>query len=296
MQIPFSNTTLFAVCVAIWGSTWLAITYQLGVVAPEMSVGYRFTLAGLVLFAFCRWRGIPLKFDRTAHLDMLLMGLGMYCVSYIFLYLAETYIVSGMVAVGYSASPMLAMFGSRIFFGTPITRPVLMGSLLGIIGITLVFWNEFALAGGSRNATMGAWFTMLSVVISCGGTMLAMRVQRRKLPIWPTMAWGMFYGGVVALAVGLALGRPLNFGLSVPYVGALLYLTFLGSIVTFAAYLTLVERIGAAPASYVGVMTPVVALVVSALFEKFAWGAMTIAGVALLVVGNVFMLRAKKVA
>ncbi len=294
MQLHFSNRTLFAVCVAIWGSTWLAITYQLGAVAPEMSVGYRFTLAGLVLFGFCKWRGIPLVFGRAAHVDMFLMGLGMYCVSYILVYVAETYIVSGMVAVGYSASPMLAMFASRLFFGTPITRPVLMGSLLGIVGIILVFWHEFAHVGESRNATLGAWYTILSVLISCGGTMLAMRVQKRKLPIWPTMAWGMFYGGMTALLIGLVLGKPLNFAWTIPYAATLLYLTLLGSIVTFACYLTLVSRIGAAPASYVGVMTPVVALVVSALFEKFTWGALTLAGAGLLVIGNVFMLQAKK--
>jgi drug/metabolite transporter (DMT)-like permease len=291
MKLP--NFQLFTLCVLIWGTTWLAITYQLGAVAPEMSVGYRFTLAGLVLFAFCKWRGISVAFDRATHVDMFLTGLGMYCVSYIFVYMAESYIVSGMVAVGYSASPMLAMFASRAFFGTPITRAVVAGSVLGIVGIVLVFWHEFAHVGESRNAALGAWFTMLSVVISCGGTMLAMRVQQRKLPIWPTMAWGMLYGGLSALVIGLALGKPLTFAFTVPYVGTLLYLALLGSIVTFTGYLTLVARIGAAPASYIGVMTPVVALVVSAIFEKFTWGVLTFAGVALLVLGNVFMLRAK---
>jgi drug/metabolite transporter (DMT)-like permease len=291
-----SNTFLYVVAVAIWGSTWLAITYQLGTVAPEISVGYRFTLAGLVLFAFCRWRGIGLAFERSAHLDMFLTGLGMYCVSYIFVYFAESYIVSGMVAVGYSASPMLAMLASRLFYGTPITRAVLAGSILGIAGIVLVFWNEFAQVGASRDATLGAGFTALSVLISTGGTMMAMRVQRRKLAIWPSMAWSMFYGGVVALLIGLANGKALAFVATPAYIGTLLYLTLAGSIVTFACYLTLVTRIGAAPASYIGVMTPVVALVVSAMFENLAWSAFTLAGIALLVVGNVFMLRAKAAA
>lgn len=293
MQIKLNNLSLFAICVAIWGTTWLAITYQLGVVAPEMSVGYRFTLAGLVLFAFCKWRGIPLAYDRAAHLDMFLTGMGMYCVSYIFVYVAETQIVSGMVAVGYSASPMLAMFASRLFFGTPIKRAVVAGSALGIVGIVLVFWHEFAHVGESRNASLGAWYTMLSVLISCGGTMMAMRTQRRKLPIWPTMAWGMFYGGITAMIIGVAMGRPFAFAPTGAYIGTLLYLALAGSVVTFACYLTLVERIGAAPASYIGVMTPVVALIISAIFENFAWGVLTFAGVALLVVGNVFMLRAK---
>jgi drug/metabolite transporter (DMT)-like permease len=293
MQIKFSNATLFAVCIAIWGTTWLAITYQLGTVAAEMSVGYRFTLASLVLFGFCRWRGIGLRFDASTHRDLFLMGLGMYCVSYIFVYRAESHLVSGMVAVGYSASPMLAMFASRIFFGTPITRPVVLGSMLGIVGIVLVFWNEFAKVGQSSNATLGATYTALSVAISCGGTMMAMRVQKSRLPIWPSMAWGMFYGGVTALFIGAALGKPFDFVLTPAYIGTLLYLALLGSIVTFAAYLTLVQRIGAAPASYVGVMTPVVALFVSALFESMAWGVFTLAGVSLLVLGNAFMLRAR---
>ncbi|HEX4859344.1 MAG TPA: EamA family transporter [Usitatibacteraceae bacterium] len=294
--MKLGNSSLFAICVAIWGSTWLAITYQLGSVAPEISVGYRFLLAGLVLFAYCRWRGIALRFGRAEHIEMLLTGIGMYCVSYIFVYKAETYIISGMVAVGYSASPMLSMLASRLFYGTPMTRPVIGGSVLGIAGIVLVFWNEFAQVGSSRNAMLGAALTMLSVLISTGGTMMAMRLQRRKLPIWPSMAWSMFYGGALALLIGIASGAPLAFEASTAYVGTLLYLTLAGSIITFACYLTLVARIGAAPASYIGVMTPVVALLVSAVFENMAWGLLTLMGIALLVAGNVFMLRAKPAA
>jgi drug/metabolite transporter (DMT)-like permease len=291
MRLP--NLHLFALCVLIWGTTWLAITYQLGQVAQEMSVGYRFLLAGLTVFAFCWWRGIALRFDWRTHLDLFLMGLGMYCVSYIFVYYAESYVVSGIVAVGFSASPMLAMVFSRLFFGTPFTRPVFMGSLLGILGIVLVFWIEFSHLSASRNAALGSVYTALAVLVSGLGTMMAMRVQRRKVAVWPSMAWGMSYAGIVALLIGLAGGKTLAFLATPAYVLSLLYLAWLGSIVTFASYLTLVARIGAAPASYIGVMTPVVALLVSAAFEGLRWGWMTSAGVALLVVGNVFMLRAK---
>src|SRR3990172_7633595 len=98
--MPVSTVQLFSICVLIWGSTWFAITFQLGAVAPEMSVGYRFLLASAALFGYCRWRGLPLSFGLRQHLDFALFGAFMFCIGYIFVYHAETYIVSGMVAVG----------------------------------------------------------------------------------------------------------------------------------------------------------------------------------------------------
>jgi drug/metabolite transporter (DMT)-like permease len=291
--MPLSNLQLFLTCVLIWGSTWIVITFQLGDVAPEMSVGYRFLLASAVLFAFCKWRGMSLRFKPAQHIDLFFFGAAMFCVSYILVYYSETYIVSGMVAVGYSASPMIAMLMSRFFFGTPITLPVLLGATLGIAGIVCVFWPEFGKLSASRNAELGAVLTMLSVLASSIGSMVAMRTQRRGYPTWTSMAWGMFYGGVLALIIGAGMGKPFNFGSGWGYPLSLAYLALLGSIITFGCYLTLMERIGAAPASYIGVMVPVVALGVSYFFEKFDWTWLTTFGVALSVLGNIAMLRGK---
>jgi hypothetical protein len=60
--MPASTLQLFSICIQIWGSTWLAITFQLGAAAPEMSVGHRFLLASAVLYIYCRRRGIALKY------------------------------------------------------------------------------------------------------------------------------------------------------------------------------------------------------------------------------------------
>jgi drug/metabolite transporter (DMT)-like permease len=272
------------------------ITFQLGSVAPEMSVGYRFLLAAIVLFGWCKWRGLSLRFALRHHIDLMLFGAGMFCISYILVYYAETFIVSGMVAVGYSASPMIAMLLSRLFFRTPMKLRVAAGSTLGIAGIVCVFWNEFGKLNESRNAELGALFTVLSVIASSLGSMVALRTQQRGFSTWTSMAWGMLYGGLMALAVGALLGRPFTFEWTVGYSLSLVYLAVLGSIVTFACYLTLMERLGAAPASYVGVMVPVVALAVSFFFEKFEWGWLTTLGVALSVAGNVAMLKGKQAA
>lgn len=288
---------LFAICVLIWGSTWLVITFQFGKVAPEMSVGYRFLLASWVLFAFCFWRKQPLAFSRSAHLDFVLLGAAMFSVSYILVYYAETYIVSGMVAVGYSLSPLFALLLSRLFFGTPMTARVFIGAMFGVVGIVCVFWPEFGKlsvsASGNHGAELGAALTLLSVFASALGSMAAMRNQRRGYPLWSSMAWGMFYGGLQALVIGLLLGQPLAFDASAGYLASLAYLVLLGSIVTFACYITLIQRIGAAPASYIGVMVPIIALTLSFFFERFAWSWLTTAGVILSATGNVVILKKK---
>ncbi len=286
-----STLQLFAACVAIWGSTWLAITFQLGRVAPEASVFYRFLLASLLLFAFCLARRLPLRFRPEQHAWIALQGVLMFGVSYICVYYAEEHVVSGLVAVGFSASPLLSMLGMRLFFGTPMTRAMTAGSILGIGGITLVFWPEFAHLQGDRRTAVGAAYTMAAVVLSTLGSVAAHRNHETHMPLWQNMAWGMLYGAISSLGVTLATGKSLAFEPSAPYVLSLLYLAVLGSIVAFAGYLTLIKRIGVARAGYIGVMVPIVALVISAAFEGFRWHALTWVGIAISVAGNVIVLR-----
>jgi drug/metabolite transporter (DMT)-like permease len=292
--MPISNLQLFAVCVLIWGSTWIAITFQLGSVAPEMSVAYRFLLAASVMFVFCRWRNLSLYFNRRQHLDLALFGASMFCISYVLVYYAETFIVSGMVAVAYSGMPMINMVAARVFFGTKMTIRVAVAASFGIAGIVCVFWPEFGHLSSSRNVSLGVLFTVLSVFASCAGSMMATRTQKRGYPTWTSMAWGMLYGGLLALIFGLAMGRSITFENTSGYVLSLAYLAVMGSIITFGCYLTLLERIGAAKSAYIGVMVPIVALAISFFFEKFAWGYLTTAGVTLSIIGNIIMLRGAK--
>jgi drug/metabolite transporter (DMT)-like permease len=288
------NLQLFAGCVAIWGSTWLAIKFQLGRVAPEASVFYRFLLASVLLFAYCLARRLPLRYTPRQHAWIALLGVFMFSVSYILVYYAEEHVVSGLVAVGYSASPLLGMLGMRLFFGTPMTRVLAIGSVLGIVGIALVFWPEFGKLEASHDVAMGAIYTAGAVIVSTFGSLVAHRNHQSGLPLWQSMAWGMLYGSLFSLGVTLAAGKALTFEPSAPYVLSLLYLAILGSIIAFAGYLTLLNRIGAARSGYIGVMVPIVALVISAAFESFAWHVLTFVGIAISVVGNVVVLRKKR--
>ena len=286
-----SNLQLFGACVAIWGSTWLAITFQLGAVAPEASVFYRFLLASVLLFAYCRARALPLRYSPRQHAWIALQGVLMFSVSYVCVYYAEQQVVSGLVAVGYSASPLLNMFGMRLFFGVRMTARVATGAALGMAGIILVFWPEFAHLRHDGSVALGAAFTAGAVVLSALSSMTAHRNHDAGLPIWQTMAWGMLYGAIFTLGLTLALGRTLGFEPTAAYVSSLLYLSLFGSILAFGAFLTLLSRVGPARAGYVGVMVPIAALVVSGFFEGFRWQALTFVGVAVSVAGNVIILK-----
>lgn len=286
-----SNLHLFVACVAIWGATWIAITYQLGEVPPEASVFYRFLLASILIFAYCLARGMPLRYRLRAHAWIALFGVFMFSAQYLFIYYAEQQVVSGLVAVGYSAVPLLSMFGMRIFFGSPMTQRVAVGALFGIVGIALVFLPEFGRVQGGGSLVLGATYTAIAVLVATLGSMVAHRNQEAQLPLWQSLAWGMLYGALCSLIVLIVAGKALAFETTGTYVASLLYLAVFGSIIAFGGYLTLLKRIGAARAGYIGVMVPVVALVISAAFEGFRWEAATWIGIAVSVAGNVVILR-----
>jgi drug/metabolite transporter (DMT)-like permease len=286
-----NTLTVFAGCVAIWGTTWLAITYQLGSVAVEASVAYRFLLAAALLTAYCKLRRLPMRFTVAEHAILALLGVLMYSIGYLFVYRAEMHVASGLVAVGYSASPLLAMLGMRIAFGQAMSARMMLGALLGIAGVALVYWPELDHATHRGSVMLGAVFTAGAVLVTTLGNLVAHRNHERKLHGWATMAWSMGYGGVASLVAAIALGEPLTFDGSPAYVLSLLYLTVFGSILAFAGFLELLGRIGPSRASYVGVMVPIVALLISSVFEGFAWQALTFVGVAISVAGNVLVLR-----
>jgi drug/metabolite transporter (DMT)-like permease len=288
-----TNLQLFVACVAIWGSTWIAITFQLGQVAPEVSVFYRFLLASVLVFAYCAARRLPLRHTAREHAWMALFGILSFSVSYIFVYYAEEHIVSGLVAVGYSASPLLGMLGMRLFFGTPMTSRLAAGSALGIVGIALVFWPEFGssrrartrcLASPSRSgrsscrpgehdrASQPAG-APAAVAVARLGHVLTARSSRSRTCWWPASPSPSRRRPPSALA-------PVPHGVRVdPGLRVLL---------------TLLKRIGAARAGYTGVMIPIVALVISALFESFRWHPLTWIGIAISFAGNVVILREKR--
>ncbi|HEV7575569.1 MAG TPA: EamA family transporter [Caldimonas sp.] len=286
----FKTWQLFAICVVVWGTTWHAITYQLVEFPAEVGVALRFALAGASVLAFCRWRGVPLVYPLADHAALALQGVFLYGVSYVCVYQAERFVPSGLVAVGYSAAPLLAGIGAALLFGTALGRRFVVGGLLGLCGVALIFWPEITRSGGGDRAALGALLTVASVLLSAVGSLAASRNRRRGVALLPALGFGMLYGAAAAAIVALAFGRSVVWPTAPSWWLSLAYLAFAGSVLTFACFLTLQDRVGPGPAGTIGVMTPLLALVVSVAFEGFRPDVLTAAGAALAVAGNALML------
>lgn len=286
-----SDLKHYALCVAIWSTTWLAITFQIDSVSPAVSVAWRFGLAALLVAGYCRVRGHALRTTLAAQRELFAMGAFMFFGGYLLVYYAETRLVSGLVALGYSASPLVNMLASRLAFGTRMSMHVTSGGLLGVAGVACVFWPALMSFAGDSRALAGAAFTAAAVVASALGNVFSSRAQHHALNVWQKMTWSMAWGASLAALFALARGESLAIPPSARFVGALLYLALAGSVLSFASYLTLLETIGAARAGYIGVIVPVVALALSSVFEGYDWHALAVAGIALAVAGNVIVLR-----
>jgi drug/metabolite transporter (DMT)-like permease len=281
---------LFAVSTLIWGTTWYAITFQLAAVAPELGVALRFAFAGGLILAFCLWRGISLRYRPREHAQIALLGLTNYSVSYILIYHAEQHIVSGLVAVGYAGAPLINMLIARWMLGTPLSRRVAVGGGLGLAGIALIFWPELAALQSNPAVLVGAMQTAIAVLISCYGNVCVGKLYDEGVSGWGPLGLSMLWGGAISLAAAVLMGVPLAIELGAAFIGSFLYLALFGSVLAFGAYFALIGRIGAARASYVGVMSPVLALMMSAVFEGYDWRLATVLGVGLAVAGNVIAL------
>jgi drug/metabolite transporter (DMT)-like permease len=293
-----TNFLLYLATAFIWGSTWLAIKFQLGTVHPTWSVAYRFALAAILLFLFCLFTEQKLRFTRQQHLAMALQGLFLFSLNYIFYYIGSQYFISGLVAVIFASIIIMNIINTRIFFGTPLVARVITGALIGLAGLTVVFSSQFktlnfAEMGWTYFAT-GLGICALGTFIASLGNMVSVYNQKLKLPILQSNAFGMAYGAIFVTIIALIMGYPATFDSSFNYVSSLLYLTVFGSIVAFGTYLQLLGRIGADRAAYAFVLLPVIALALSTAFEGFNWTMFTCAGIGLVLFGNYLVLTRKK--
>jgi len=288
-----SNLALYMITVAVWGSTWFAIEFQLGVVAPEVSIVYRYVGASVLLFAWSRYRGLNLSFGLRQHGWFLLLGLLLFGVNYILAYRAQIYITSALTAIAFSAIVWMNILNARIFFGVRSGSRVLFGSLLGVGGILTLFAPQVGELTLTDTVFYGSVLAVSGAVIASFGNMVSQGAQKRNLPIIQSNAWGMLYGAVLTGIIAIFQGHSFQFEWSVGYVTSLAYLTVFGSIIAFGAYLTLLGRIGAHKAGYAMVMFPVVALILSMLFEGLQLDSTIILGTVLVLAGNIFVLRGK---
>lgn len=282
------------VCALIWGTTWFAITLQLGTVDPVASVVWRFGLAAIVLFVGCVVTGRRIRLTRAQHLAALGQGVFVFALSYAFVYASEQRVASAIVAVIFAALAFLNLVLFRVVAGQKAAPIAWAGACLGLLGVAVLSASEIIGAHLGGAAMVGIGFAIIAVSSSTIGNYFAWRGQIAGAAVIPATAWAMAYGTGILILYGLATGVHWSFELTAAYVGSLLYLSIFGSVVAFVIYFTIARSSGYALASYISALTPPIAMLVSVLFEGARFGWPALAGLALVLSGQALLIRAPR--
>jgi drug/metabolite transporter (DMT)-like permease len=289
------NALLYFVVLLAWGSSWFAISFQLGDVVPQVSIVWRFLLASIILFIWCYFRGLKLSFPWQDHLSWLLLGFFLFCVNYICAYFGTFYLASGLVCLIFSTLTLFTVFNGFIFFRKPIRLPILIGAVVGIAGLSIIFSNEISSTDWSLESGVvkGFLWMLLATFFASIGMLLSGQFQARKMPLVQSNAFSMLYGSMILISYITVSDVSFSFNTSYSYVISLVYLALVASVIGFGVYLKLVGNIGADKASYVNIFTPTIALLLSTLFENYEWSWVGLIGVLLIIIGNIIVLYAK---
>ncbi|MDC0077798.1 DMT family transporter [Deltaproteobacteria bacterium] len=285
------NALLYVVTVLIWGSSWLAIKYQLGSVDPMVSVAYRFMLASALSWLYCRFSGRLMRYSLRDHGFMFLQGASLFALNYWLFYLSELTLTSGLAAVIFSTIVVMNVMNGVLFLKNRLELRVVLGAGIGLFGIIVVFWPEVTdFESGSENL-FAVSLAVLATLLASLGNIASARNQRKGIPVVQANTFGMTYGALLMLVLSGATGREFTFEVTLPYVSSLVFLSVFASIIAFWTYLTLLGRVGVERGAYATLIFPLVALGFSTVFEDYQWTASAGIGILLILAGNLLILK-----
>jgi drug/metabolite transporter (DMT)-like permease len=293
-----SSPVLFTLASLIWGSTFFAITLQLGDVPPAVSVVYRFALASSVLFLICVGRGFKLQLPWRAQKWLMLQGMATFGLSYICTYQAEEVVVSGLVAVLFALMVFWTPLLGRVFYGTPLAPRTWTAGVVAICGVALLFYHSIETAwrdvqaGGSGHFLLGVVLALVATIASSAGSIVVGKVREQSSNTMLTTAWSMLWGTLLVAIYVVLTGQRFVLPPTLSYTLGLLYLSIFGSVIAFLAYFTLINRIGPQKAVYIGVITPVLSVLLSIQLEAYRPGLVEFLGMILCLASVAWALRA----
>jgi drug/metabolite transporter (DMT)-like permease len=285
----------FITCSAIWGLTWIAIKFQFNAVDSNVAVFYRFILASVLLFGFALIKKIPLKFNRTAHLHFAAQGFFMFCINYLLTYWASHLAPSALVALAFTSLIYFNMLGGKIFMRIPIEKKVLAGAIVSFAGMIFISINEMRSIDLHPTSFAGFFISLVATVSASAGNLISIRNRKNDIPITTNNAWGMLYGCLFTLVY--CAGMQKSFALhniDTSFVLSFIYLTVFGTVISFGAYLKLMEIYGPSKAAFTSVVSPIIAIAVSVVFEDLPMTGLLTAGVVLCLAGNLIALVDQK--
>lgn len=281
-----SNGVLFAICTLIWGSTWIAITYQIGHTAETLAVAWRYTLAALCLGLLCMVRGLPFKLPLHIHIKMAGVGFFLYCLNYTLLYMAQAHIISALLALMSSSIIYFNVVLRRWWLKQPIRLEVVVGATFGLAGIICLFVPEFSKVSMDAALAAGLSIAFVSFFSASIGNVISERILTLGTPVIQMNFYAMSYAMVMLYVTAWFTNDILVIPTAPEFYLSLLYLAIFGSVLAFGSYMKLLKQIGADKAAYVVLVYPIVALVISTFFEGYTWSWLSVLGVAVVLVGN----------
>ncbi|WP_252177874.1 EamA family transporter [Endozoicomonas sp. 4G] len=283
-----SNATLFCICSLVWGSTWYAVSWQLGTVDAMWSIAYRFLSGALLLWLICRFRGRFSGFTRQQHLRLFFQGTFLCGVSYWLVYESEKFISSGLSALICTGILYSNVVIARFWLGHAIKRSVLIGAALGSVGILMVFFPHITQIDPSSQELKGLALALVAVLMFSMGSVSCEINEKDGLSVVPVTVFTMLYGGLEMVGLALLRGVPPSFDFSPGYLLSLVYLVVFGSVVAMTSYLSLIQRMGSDRTAYVDIVYPIIALLISTALEGYQWTPVSVLGVGIILLGNVF--------
>lgn len=285
----------FLIVSLIWGSTWLVIRDQLGVVPAGWSVTYRFAIAAVGMFILTAAIREPLKIDRQMMLWSMLLGLLQFSLNFNFVYAAEHHITSGLVAVIFALLIVPNALLARWWLGRKVGRSFILGSGIASIGVACLMLREYRVAPvGGDEVLVGLMLTLCGIVSASISNVLQVVPNVARFPTVTILSWSMLWGTVINAVLAFALHGPPSFDPRAEYLAGVLYLGIIGSVVTFPLYFNLIRTIGPGKAAYTGVLVPVIAMMLSTLFEGYSWSLLAGVGAVLAMVGLLVAMQARK--
>lgn len=285
------NGLLFLLTSLLWGCGALATTMQAGVTPAAWSVSLRMSLAGLVLLAYGRATRARL---HIAGLDVLFVGLQgvlFFALAFIAFYEATRRIPSGLAALVLATSSLFAAVIGRFVHRDLISRGLLWGTLFGFGGVTLIFAPGLP-AIPQETVVSGFKWALVASIATAAGTVVGARNQKAGVPAMASLGWAALIGGAASAVWALANNQPFVFDFTFRFVASLVYLAIGASCFTFVLYFELVKRNGSGKAAYIFTTVPIVALVLSSIFEGLQPDAYLMIGGLAILIGNVIVLAA----
>ncbi len=287
--IPFLLVSL------IWGSTWLVIKDQISEVPPGWSVSYRFLIAAAAMFALAAFKRLPFRLDRIGYLLALVLGFFQFTFNFNFVYNAELFITSGLVAVLFALLMVPNAIMGRIFLGHKLTAPFLGGSAIAAVGIAMLFWHEYRSSPASLDQVLlGAALTFGGILSASVANVMQAGKRLKSYPIITVLAWAMLFGALINVAVSWITVGPPVYEMRAAYWAGIVYLGVIGSVVTFPLYFSMIREIGPGKAAYTSVLVPVVAMILSTIFEGYIWTWLSAGGAVIAMIGLLVALQARK--